>query len=327
MRWFYPWCFALVPLLIALYFVRRGKGFDRPASVGLSTVGWLPARGKDRTRWVLNVIYGLALLLVTLALARPQRGLRENELSGRGVDIMLALDLSSSMRSEDLQPGVNRLAVAKQVAEVFVNQRPHDRMGLVVFAGTAVTQCPLTLNHEALIDLLRRLDFGMVEDGTAIGQGLATALNRLRQSKAKSKVVILLTDGVNNRGAIDPLTAAELARAMGVRVYTIGVGTTGIAPIPVDDPVNGRHYEMQPVEIDEAVLTTIANQTGGRYFRARDSQALAAIYHQIDTMEKSDLTSAAYSEWRDRGPDLLMAAMLLLAIGYALSLTAWARVP
>jgi len=327
MRWFYPWCFALVPLLIALYFVRRGKGFDRPASVGLSTVGWLPARGKDRTRWVLNVIYGLALLLVTLALARPQRGLRENELSGRGVDIMLALDLSSSMRSEDLQPGVNRLAVAKQVAEVFVNQRTHDRMGLVIFSGTAVTQCPLTLNHEALIDLLRRLDFGMVEDGTAIGQGLATALNRLRQSKAKSKVVILLTDGVNNRGAIDPLTAAELARAMGVRVYTIGVGTTGIAPIPVDDPVNGRHYEMQPVEIDEAVLTTIANQTGGRYFRARDSQALAAIYHQIDTMEKSDLTSAAYSEWRDRGPDLLMAAMLLLAIGYALSLTAWARVP
>jgi len=327
MRWFYPWCFALVPLLIALYFVRRGKGFDRPASVGLSTVGWLPARGKDRTRWVLNVIYGLALLLVTLALARPQRGLRENELSGRGVDIMLALDLSSSMRSEDLQPGVNRLAVAKQVAEVFVNQRAHDRMGLVIFSGTAVTQCPLTLNHEALIDLLRRLDFGMVEDGTAIGQGLATALNRLRQSKAKSKVVILLTDGVNNRGAIDPLTAAELARAMGVRVYTIGVGTTGIAPIPVDDPVNGRHYEMQPVEIDEAVLTTIANQTGGRYFRARDSQALAAIYHQIDTMEKSDLTSAAYSEWRDRGPDLLMAAMLLLAIGYALSLTAWARVP
>ncbi len=327
MRWYYPWFFALVPLLVALFLVRRRQGIDRPASVGLSTVGWLPARGKDRTRLVLNLLYGLALLLVTLALARPQRGLRENELSGRGVDIVLALDLSSSMRAEDLQPGTSRLTVAKQVAESFVDQRPHDRLGLVIFSGTAVTQCPLTLNHDALVDLLRRVDFGMVEDGTAIGQGLATALNRLRQSRAKSRVVILLTDGVNNRGAIDPLTAAELARAMGVRVYTIGVGTTGIAQVPVDDPVNGRHYEMQPVEIDEATLSAMANQTGGRYFRAKDSQALAAIYHQIDSMEKSDLTSAAYSEWRDRGPDLLLAAVLLLAIGYALSLTVWARVP
>jgi Ca-activated chloride channel family protein len=326
MRWFAPWFFALLPLLGGLFWLRRRKGIDRPASVGLSTVGWLPARGKDRTRLVLNLLYGLALLLVTLALARPQRGLRENELSGRGVDIVLALDLSSSMRAEDLQPG-NRLVVAKSVAQEFVNERPHDRLGLVVFSGTAVTQCPLTLNHDALIDLLQRVDFGMVEDGTAIGQGLATALNRLRQSRAKSRVVILLTDGVNNRGAIDPLTAAELARAKGVRVYTIGVGTTGIAPMPVDDPIAGRHYEMQPVEIDEATLTTIALRTGGRYFRAKDTQALTNIYHQIDQMEKSDLSSVAYSEWRDRGPELLLGAMLLLAIGYALSQTVWARVP
>jgi len=326
MRWYWPWFLLLVPLLVALFVARRRGGLDRPASVGLSTVGWLPARGKDRTRLVLSVLYGLAALLVTLALARPQHGLRENELSGRGVDIVLALDLSSSMRSEDFQPD-NRLFVAKQVAETFINQRPHDRLGLVVFAGTAVTQCPLTLNHEALIDLLHRVDFGMMEDGTAIGQGLATALNRLRQSRAKSRVVILLTDGVNNRGVIDPLTAAELARALGVRVYTIGVGTTGIAPMPVDDPVVGRHYEMQPVEIDEATLTSIANRTGGKYFRAKDSQALAAIYHQIDTMEKSDLTSAAYSEWRDRGPEFVFAAVALLALGFALSLSVWARIP
>jgi Ca-activated chloride channel family protein len=294
--------------------------------VGLSTVGWLPARGKDRTRLVLGLLYGLAVLLVTVALARPQHGLRENELSGKGVDIVLALDLSSSMRAEDFQPD-NRLFVAKKVAADFVNQRPHDRLGLVVFAGTAVTQCPLTLNHEALIDLLERVDFGMVEDGTAIGQGLATALNRLRQSRAKSRVVILLTDGVNNRGVIDPLTAAELARALGVRVYTIGVGTTGIAPMPVDDPVQGRHYEMMPVEIDETTLTAIAERTGGKYFRAKDSQALAAIYRQIDGLEKSDLTSAAYSEWRDRGPELAFAAVLLLAVGFVLSLSAWARIP
>lgn len=326
MRWHWPWFLLLVPLLVALYVLRRRRGIDRPASVGLSTVGWLPARGKDRTRLVLGLLYGLAVLLVTVALARPQHGLRENELSGRGVDIVLALDLSSSMRAEDFQPD-NRLFVAKKVAADFVNQRPHDRLGLVVFAGTALTQCPLTLNHEALIDLLERVDFGMVEDGTAIGQGLATALNRLRQSRAKSRVVILLTDGVNNRGVIDPLTAAELARALGVRVYTIGVGTTGIAPMPVDDPVQGRHYEMMPVEIDETTLTAIAERTGGKYFRAKDSQALAAIYRQIDGLEKSDLTSAAYSEWRDRGPELAFAAVLLLAIGFVLSLSAWARIP
>jgi Ca-activated chloride channel family protein len=325
MRWFAPWFLLLVPALTALYFLRRRSGVNTPATLAFSTVGWLPARARDRTRLLLNLLYALAILLVTVALARPQKGLRENELSGRGVDIVLALDVSTSMRAEDFQP--NRLAVAKQVAQVFVGERPHDRLGLVIFAGTAVTQCPLTLNHGVLLDLLSRVDFGMVEDGTAIGQGLATALNRLRESRAKSKVVILLTDGDNNRGAIDPLTAADLARALGVRVYTIGVGTSGIAPIPVDDPTFGRRMVLQPVVIDEATLKTIADRTGGRYFRAKDNQALAAIYRQIDQMEKSNLTSAAYSEWRDRGPELLFGAVLLLAVGFALSLTVWARVP
>ncbi|MEP7029246.1 MAG: VWA domain-containing protein [Candidatus Eisenbacteria bacterium] len=326
MRWFLPGFLLLFPALIALYFLRKRSGADAPAALGFSTVGWLPTRGRDRTRLVLHALYVLAIGLVTLALARPQKGLRENELSGRGVDIVLALDVSTSMRAEDFQPD-NRLYVAKQVAQVFVGQRPHDRLGLVIFAGTAVTQCPLTLNHAVLTDLLQRVDFGMVEDGTAIGQGLATALNRLRQSRAKSKVVILLTDGDNNRGAIDPATAADLARALGVRVYTIGVGTSGIAPMPVDDPAFGRRYVMQPVVIDETTLRSIASRTGGRYFRAKDSQALAAIYRQIDQMEKSDLTSAAYSDWRDRGPDLAGLAALLLAVGFALSLTTWARVP
>jgi Ca-activated chloride channel family protein len=325
MRWLAPWFLLLIPALVALYFVRRRYGISRPPTLGFSAVGALPVRARDRTRLLLNAIYLLAILLVTVALARPQRGLRENELSGRGVDIVLALDVSTSMRAEDFQP--NRLAVAKQVASVFMEGRPHDRLGLVIFAGTAVTQCPLTLNHSVMVDLLQRVDFGMVEDGTAIGQGLATALNRLRQSRAKSRVVILLTDGDNNRGAIDPLTAADLARALGVRVYTIGVGTSGIAPIPIDDPNFGRRYVMQPVVIDETTLKGIAEKTGGHYFRARDNQALAAIYRQIDQMEKSNLTSAAYSEWRDRGPDLIFLAVLLLAVGFALSLTVWARIP
>jgi Ca-activated chloride channel family protein len=275
---------------------------------------------------VLFALYGLGMLLLTLALARPQRGLRENELSGRGVDIVLALDVSTSMRAEDFQPD-NRLGVAKTVALTFVGSRTHDRLGLVVFAGTAVTQCPLTLNHAVLSDLLARVDFGMVEDGTAIGTGLATALNRLRDSRAKSKVVILLTDGDNNRGVIDPLTAADLARALGVRVYTIGVGTSGIAPMPVDDPIFGIRYDRVPVRIDETTLKAIAQRTGGRYFRARDAAALAGVYRQIDQMEKTDVTSTAYSEWRDRGPEFLVVAALCFAVAFALSLSVWARTP
>lgn len=326
MRWLWPWFLVLLPVLGLLAWWRRGAGIGRPATLGLSTVGWLPGRGRDRTRLVLGALSVLGMVLLTVALARPQRGFRENELSGRGVDIVLALDVSTSMRAEDFQPD-NRLGVAKTVAQSFVASRPHDRLGLVLFAGTAVTQCPLTLNHPVLSDLLGRVDFGMVEDGTAIGTGLATALNRLRDSKAKSKVVILLTDGDNNRGAIDPLTAADLASALDVRVYTIGVGTSGIAPMPVDDPVFGLRYDRVPVRIDEATLKTIAQRTGGRYFRARDAQGLADIYRQIDQMEKSDVTSAAYSEWRDRGPELLVVAALCLAVACALALSVWARVP
>jgi len=326
MRWLWPWLLALLPGLALLWWWRRRAGIHLPATLGLSTVGWLPARARDRTRIVLITLYALGMTFLTVALARPQRGFRENELSGRGVDIVLALDVSTSMRAEDFQPD-NRLGVAKAVAQTFVASRPHDRIGLVIFAGTAVTQCPLTLQHEVLSELLGRIDFGMVEDGTAIGSGLATSLNRLRGSKAKSKVVILLTDGDNNRGAIDPLTAAELAKALGVRVYTIGVGTSGIAAMPVDDPVFGLRYDRVPVRIDETTLRAIAQTTGARYFRARDAQALSAVYRQIDQMEKSDVRSAAYSEWRDRGPELLAVAAICFAVAFALSLSLWARVP
>jgi Ca-activated chloride channel homolog len=326
MRWLWPVFLALFPLLGLLAWWRRRSGRSMPATLGFSTVGFLPARARDRTRFVLYALYGAGMLLLTLALARPQKGLRENELSGKGVDIVLALDVSSSMRAEDFQPD-NRLGVAKTVAQTFVDSRPHDRLGLVIFAGTAVTQCPLTLNHAVLGDLLSRVDFGMVEDGTAIGTGLATALNRLRDSRARGKVVILLTDGDNNRGAIDPVTAAELGRALGVRVYTIGVGTSGIAPMPVDDPVFGLRYDRVPVRIDETTLKAIAQRTGGRYFRAKDAAGLVSTYKQIDRMEKSEVTSAAYSEWRDRGPELLVAATLCLALAFALSLGPWARVP
>jgi Ca-activated chloride channel family protein len=269
---------------------------------------------------------GLGILLLTLALARPQEGVRESELTARGVDIVLALDISSSMRAEDFQPS-NRLSVAKQVGGDFVRNRRRDRVGLVAFAATAFTQCPLTLNHDALTGLLDRLTFGMVEDGTAIGMGLATAVNRLRQSTAKSKVVILLTDGVNNRGAVDPLTAAELARAIGVRVYTIGVGTTGIAPVPVDDPIFGMRYQRVQVEIDEKILEAIAGRTDGRYYRAKDPQALAAIYREIDRLERSEIKDVLYEEYVDRGTMLCAAAFALMAAGWAAALARFQAVP
>jgi Ca-activated chloride channel family protein len=324
MRWAFPWAFLALLVLGALLVWRRRRREYRAPGLGFSTTGWLGGRGHP-PRWP-GWLLAAGLGLLTLALARPQEGVRERELRERGVDIVLALDISTSMQAEDLQPD-NRLAVAKRVAEDFVMHRRHDRVGLVAFAATAFTQCPLTLNHTALVGLLRRLDFGMVEDGTAIGMGLATGVNRLRQSTSKSKVVILLTDGINNRGAVDPLTAAQLAHALGVRVYTIGVGTTGLAPVPVDDPQFGRRYARLPVEIDEAILTQVASLTGGRYFRARDTQALAAIYREIDRLERSEVTDVQYEEWIDRGPLLCALAFALLVAGWAAGLGRFARVP
>jgi Ca-activated chloride channel family protein len=324
MRWAFPWAFAALLALVAVLAWRRRRPEYRAPGVGFSATGWLGGRGRP-PRWP-GWLLAAGLVALTLGLARPQEGVRERELRERGVDIVLALDISTSMQAEDLQPD-NRLGVAKRVGEDFILHRRHDRLGLVAFAATAFTQCPLTLNHTALIGLLRRLDFGMVEDGTAIGMGLATAVNRLRQSTSKSKVVILLTDGINNRGAVDPLTAAQLAKALGVRVYTIGVGTTGLAPVPVDDPQLGRRYARLPVEIDEAILTQVAALTGGRYFRAKDTQALAAIYREIDRLERSEVSDVQYEEWIDRGPLLCALAFVLLAGGWAAGLGRFARVP
>ena len=324
LRWAFPWALLAFALLAGLWWWRRRQQQYQSPAFGFSATGWLGTRGSP-PRWP-GWIRALGLVVLTLALARPQEGVRESEISGRGVDIVLSLDISSSMRAEDFQPD-NRLSVAKAVAENFVHNRRRDRVGVVAFAATAFTQCPLTLNHGSLTELLSRLQFGMVEDGTAIGMGLATAVNRLRESTAKSKVVILLTDGVNNRGAVDPLTAAELARAIGVRVYTIGVGTTGMAPFPVDDPVFGRRYQQMKVEIDEETLLAIAERTGGRYFRAKDTQALTAVYREIDRLEKSDIKDVQYQEYVDRGPLLCAIAFALLATGWAAALVRFEAIP
>jgi Ca-activated chloride channel family protein len=230
------------------------------------------------------------------------------------------------MRAEDLGPR-NRLFVAKEAAREFIRQRPHDRLALVAFAATAFTQCPLTLDHAVLLDLLDAIDFGMAEDGTAIGMGLATAVARLKESRTPSKVVVLLTDGANNRGAIDPLTGAELARALGVRVYTVLIGRGGVVPVPVDDPVLGRRMMMVQMDVDEDVLRQIAARTNGKYFRAVDADALTRIYAEIDQLERAPIRSIEYRDYVDLGPLLLGAAALILVL-HGLSAMTWAyRLP
>lgn len=225
----------------------------------------------------------IAIALIIVVIARPQAIDSWEKSETQGIDIVLALDVSGSMLAQDLQP--NRLVAAKQVAAEFITDRPNDNIGLVIFAGESFTQCPMTTDHKILLNLLNDIDFGMIEDGTAIGLGLANGVNRLKDSQSKSKVVILLTDGTNNRGQIAPLTAADLARSYGIRVYTVGVGTKGMAPTPVQT-LFGTRIQNMPVDIDEETLSQIATITGGKYFRAEDNAGLSAIYHEIDEMEK-----------------------------------------
>ncbi|MCU0407526.1 MAG: VWA domain-containing protein, partial [Bacteroidales bacterium] len=230
-----------------------------------------------------------------------------------GIDIVLALDISGSMLARDFKP--DRLEASKNVAVEFISGRPYDRIGLVVFSGESFTQCPVTTDHAVLVNLLREIQSGMIEDGTAIGNGLATAVNRIKESEAKSKVVILLTDGVNNRGEIAPATAAGIAKTFGVRVYTIGVGTQGVAPYPVQTPF-GVQYQNMPVEIDEEVLIDIAESTGGKYFRATDNDKLLQVYGEIDKLEKSKIDVRQFSRKQEKFllPALIAFALLLLEI-------------
>jgi len=258
--------------------------------------------------------------------ARPQQGLRLSETESRGVGIMLSIDMSPSMMAQDFQP-LNRLSVAKATAREFIRRRPHDRIGLVGFAATAFTQCPLTLDHDALAELLDGLDFGLAEDGTAIGMGLATAVARLRESRTPSKVIVLLTDGANNRGQIDPLTGADLACALGVKVYTILVGRGGLVPVPLDDPLLGRRIQMMQMEVDPVTLQQIAQRTGGRFYRATEAGALAGIYGEIDRLERVPVRSIVYRDYRDLAPLVLGVAALLLVVAALLGNTVAFRLP
>jgi Ca-activated chloride channel homolog len=265
-------------------------------------------------------------VLAVLALARPQAGTREIDVKSEGIDIVLAVDASGSMKAEDFKPN-NRLFVAKEVAAQFVDGRQGDRIGIVVFAGEAFTQCPLTLDYGILKELIGAIDFGIEPDGTAIGMAIANSVNRLRRSEAKSKVVILLTDGINNSGAIDPLTAAEAASALNIKIYTIGVGVEGEAPYPVDDPVFGRRYVRMPSDVDDEALGKIAERTGGLYFRATSPEALREIYARIDRLEKTKVETREYVDYSDLGPELTVWAAALLTLTVLAGATFLSRLP
>jgi len=275
---------------------------------------------------MLPALRGVALILMITALARPEKVSAEREYQTRGVDIVIALDLSGSMLAEDFKPE-NRMAVAKQEAIKFIKGRENDRIGLVVFARKAFTQCPLTLDYEVLTNLLNELQIGMIADGTAIGLGLAQAVNRLRNSDAKSKVIILITDGENNAGNIDPITAAELAKTFGIKVYTIGVGRGGLVPFPVNDPLFGKRYVQAEVAIDEMTLKRIADITGGLFFRARDPQSLAEIYEKINQLEKTEVKVTEYRSYEPLFFHFLIPALIFLCFEAVLAQIVLLKVP
>jgi Ca-activated chloride channel homolog len=323
--WLLLWL-ACIPLAVWRYIrrARGGQGSLRFAST-VALEGVRPP-WTVRARHVLFGMNMLALALSITALARPQKGTEEEEVLTEGVDIIVALDASGSMAAEDFEPR-NRLFVAKLVVRQFIEGLKHDRAGLVVFAGKAFTRCPLTLDYGVLLNVVEDVQLGGIEDGTAIGNALATCLNRLRESKAKSKVIILATDGINNRGEIQPLDAAEIARTLGVKIYAVGIGSQGTARVPVNDPNYGKVYVDMPVEIDEASLTRIAEMTGGLYYRATDKPSLEKIFQDIGRLEKTRIQVRSYTHYDERFPDFLVPAMLLTLIATLAGFTRFAKLP
>lgn len=321
----YLWLLTLLVPMTAYYVWRTMQG---GASVGISSVDGVVGAPKTVRYWLRHLPFVLragAVALLIVALARPQ-GVEQNARTHtEGIDIMLAIDISGSMLARDFRP--DRMTAAKEVAGSFIADRYGDRIGLVAFAGEAFTQSPLTTDQSTLQTLLARIRSGLIEDGTAIGNGLATAVNRLRESEAKSKVIILLTDGVNNRGEIAPLTAAEIARAQGIRVYTIGVGTEGMAPYPALDMFGNMTFVKQKVEIDEPTLRRIAELTGGRYFRATDKAKLKAIYDEINQLEKSKVEVFEHVTYHELFLGWLLGALALLAAEFLLSNLLLKRIP
>jgi Ca-activated chloride channel homolog len=320
------WLLFLIPLTVWLYIrrIRGGQGSLQFAST-------LALEGVKRpwTVYVRHILFAMnmaALALAIAALSRPQRGTQSEEVLTEGVDIIVALDASGSMAAEDFEPH-NRFFVAKSVVKKFVEGLRHDRVGLVVFAAKAFTRCPLTVDYGVLHSVLDNAELGTMEDGTAIGTALATSLNRLRDSKSKSKVIILVTDGVNNRGEIQPLDAANIGRTLGVKIYTVGVGSSGTARVPVNDPVYGKIYANMQVEIDEASLRQIAQMTGGLYYRATDRPSLERIFEDISRLEKTKIRVKSYTHYNEHFAGFLWPALALIFVGTLAGFTRFGKIP
>lgn len=316
--WF--WALIIVPVLVGLYIYRFFTG--RQASLSFSSLDLmndLPGNWKSHIHWLQAMLVWAGLVFLIIALARPQERLTTVERNAEGIDIVMVLDMSTSMLAEDLKP--NRFEAARQVAKDFVDKRETDRIGLVTFAMKSFTVVPPTLDYRLLKQLIDDLEMGVIQDGTAIGMGIATAVNRMKESPAESKVIILLTDGQNNAGEIDPVTAADLALTYNIKIYTIGAGTRGTAPYPIQDPIFGQRYQNVQVNIDEEMLTQVAELTGGRYFRATDSEQLESVYAEIDELEKTEVEELIYTDYEDKYPLYLSISLILFGLSFLIKVT------
>jgi Ca-activated chloride channel family protein len=327
----YPWVLLLLFLAPALVFVRSWQ--RRTPSIVYSdgrTLARLPGSWAAKARRLLPLVFGAGFSLLVIAAARPRTGIEESVVRAEARDIVLLVDVSTSMRAEDLSAAgrtMNRLDAVKEVVEQFVAKRPDDRIGMLVFAAAPYTVAPLTLDRDWIVGQLGRLATGMVEDGTAIGDGIAAAVNRLRESKARSKVIVLLTDGINNRGLLTPENAARAARALGVRIHAVGAGASGAVRIPYRDDDGNTRYVMQETGIDEASLREIADTTGGRYFRAADYAALEGVYAEIDRMEKTRIDVREYTRYKEWFRPFAILGLVLIALEKGLALTRLGKLP
>lgn len=323
----YPWVLYflfIVPLLVAWYIWQGRKKSAAITYSALQIFDKAPVTLRERLRHLPFALRMLALVFLIIALARPQNYSAGQSINAEGIDIAMVLDISGSMLAEDFKP--NRLEAAKNVIDNFVSGRTTDRIGLVIFSREAFTQCPLTIDYSVLRNLLRDIRSGMITDGTAIGNAIANGINRLKDSDAQSRVIILLTDGVNNAGEVDPISAAEIASSFGIRIYTIGVGTRGEAPYPVQTPF-GIRYQMMPVEIDEAILKKISDITGGEYFRATNNRALEEIYKKIDKMEKTKIEITSYRNAKELYAGWMGIGLLFLFLELIASKTILRKLP
>jgi Ca-activated chloride channel family protein len=315
-QWF--WALLIIPFMMGVFFFRWFTR-RRPTLLFSALKSKLPGSWRTRLFWLPDFFLWIGVGALILGLARPQLENVIVERKAEGIDIIMVLDISTSMLAEDLLP--NRFESAKNTAISFIRKRISDRIGLVIFAGQSYTVCPPTLDYNLLTKLIQQIQMGVVEDGTAIGMGLATAVNRLKDSKARSKVIILLTDGQNNAGEIDPGTAADLAVTYGIKIYSIGAGTKGMARYPIQDPIFGKRYQNMKVDIDEPMLISMAQMTGGKYYRATDSKSLQAIYDEIDSLEKTKVDELIYTDYQELYEYFLLPALALLAFSMLLSKT------